>query len=215
MIKFLPQLLIVLLALSCNSKKTGNFALIETSYGNMKVRLYDSTPNHKANFIKLVEQKFYDGTLFHRVINNFMIQGGDPDSKNAASGQPLGSGGPGYTIDEEISKFHFKGALCAARQGDQVNPKKKSSGSQFYIVHGQPMDAAQLQMLALQKGINYSEADIKKYSTIGGTPFLDGDYTVFGEVVDGLEVIDKIAAVQGDQMNRPLTDIKMTIKLVD
>ncbi|MBK7879463.1 MAG: peptidylprolyl isomerase [Saprospiraceae bacterium] len=215
MIKFLPKLLIVLLALSCNTKKSGNFALIETSYGNMKVRLYDSTPKHKANFIKLVEQKFYDGTLFHRVINNFMIQGGDPDSKNAASGQPLGSGGPGYTIDAEISKFHFKGALCAARQGDQVNPQKKSSGSQFYIVQGQPMDAAQLQMLALQKGINYTESDIKKYSTLGGTPFLDGDYTVFGEVVEGLDVIDKIAAVQGDQMNRPLADIKMTVKLVD
>ncbi|HQX43491.1 MAG: peptidylprolyl isomerase [Saprospiraceae bacterium] len=208
-------LLLVTLAFSCTSKKSGNFALIETSYGNMKVRLYDSTPKHKANFIKLVQEKFYDGTLFHRVINNFMIQGGDPDSKNASPGQPLGSGGPGYTIDAEIGKFHFKGALCAARQGDQVNPQKKSSGSQFYLVQGQTMDPAQIQMLAMQKGLNYSEADIKKYATLGGTPFLDGDYTVFGEVVEGIEVIDKIAAVQGDQMNRPQSDIKMTIKLVD
>ena len=147
-------LLLVTLAFSCTSKKSGNFALIETSYGNMKVRLYDSTPKHKANFIKLVQEKFYDGTLFHRVINNFMIQGGDPDSKNASPGQPLGSGGPGYTIDAEIGKFHFKGALCAARQGDQINPQKKSSGSQFYLVQGQTMDPAQIQMLAMQKELN-------------------------------------------------------------
>lgn len=200
---------------SCNEKKAASeeLVVIETPMGTMKAKLYDSTPKHKANFIKLINEKYYDDLLFHRVISGFMIQGGDPDSRNAAPSVPLGMGGPGYTVDAEIGKFHFKGALCAARQGDQVNPQKKSSGSQFYIVQGQPVDGSTLQMMNMSKGLAYSPEDIKKYSTMGGTPFLDGEYTVFGEVVEGLDIIDKIAATQVAPGDRPLTDIKMKIRL--
>jgi peptidyl-prolyl cis-trans isomerase B (cyclophilin B) len=179
----------------------------------MKAKLYDSTPKHKANFEKLIREKYYDDLIFHRVISGFMIQGGDPDSRNASPGVMLGSGGPGYTIDAEIGKYHFKGALCAARQGDQVNPQKKSSGSQFYIVQGQPVDPGQLQMMNMTKNLPYTQEDIQKYATLGGTPFLDGDYTVFGEVVEGLDIIDKIAAVQTAPGDRPVQDVKMKIRL--
>lgn len=197
---------------SCQHQSGGNLISIETSYGTMKVKLYDSTPKHKANFIKLVNEGFYNDLLFHRVINKFMLQGGDPQSKNAPSGQLLGGGGPNYLIDAEIGAKHFKGALAAARTGDNVNPQKKSSGSQFYIVQGEKINSAQLSMIAAQKGIKYTQEEIDKYANIGGAPFLDGDYTVFGEVVEGLDVIDKIALVQVDQNNRPLSDIKMKVK---
>ncbi|MBK7233274.1 MAG: peptidylprolyl isomerase [Saprospiraceae bacterium] len=213
MIRFLLNLSLVLIVMSCGQKKSDELVIIETSFGTMKAKLYDSTPKHKANFIKLIKSNYYDDLLFHRVMQGFMIQGGDPESKNAPQGAMLGSGGPGYTIDAEIGKFHFKGALCAARQSDAVNPEKKSSGSQFYIVQGQPTDAAQIQMMNATKGIKYTQEDFNKYAQLGGAPFLDGDYTVFGEVVEGMEVIDKIAAAQTLPGDRPVADIKMKVRL--
>ena len=169
------------------SQKVVKF-VIHTDLGDMKGFLYNETPLHRDNFVKLVKDGFYNGTLFHRVIPNFMIQGGDPDSKTAKPGTMLGSGDVGYTIPAEFNPalLHKKGALAAARQGDNVNPKKASSGCQFYIVENKD-----------------------------GTHFLDGNYTVFGEVTEGLDVTDKIAAVPRDKADRPLKDIKMTIKLVD
>jgi len=184
--------------------------VIHTEYGDMKGVLYNETPLHRDNFVKLAKSGFFNGLLFHRVIQGFMIQGGDPDSKNAKPGQQLGAGTPGYTVPAEFNPafIHKKGALSAARQADQVNPKKASSGSQFYIVQGKKQNAATL-------GANYTEEQKKIYSTVGGTPFLDGNYTVFGEITEGLDVIDKIAAVQKDQSDRPLKDIKMTIKILN
>jgi cyclophilin family peptidyl-prolyl cis-trans isomerase len=186
--------------------------VIHTDYGDMKGVLYNETPQHRDNFVKLAKSGFFNGLLFHRVIQGFMIQGGDPDSKNAKAGQQLGAGGPGYTVPAEINPafIHKKGALSAARQGDAVNPKKASSGSQFYIVQGQKQDA---QRLGAQYPGKYSAEQLETYKILGGTPFLDGEYTVFGEVTEGFDVIDKIAAVQKDKSDRPLTDIKMTITI--
>lgn len=185
---------------------------IETEYGNMEIQLFSSTPKHTANFSKLVDEGFYDDLLFHRVMNGFMIQGGDPESRGASVDQPLGSGGPGYTIPAEIGIPHFKGMLSAARQGDEVNPKKESSGSQFFIVQGGPVDDGQLDAVEKAKKFKYSEAQRAKYKKLGGTPMLDGDYSVFGEVSSGLNVIDKIAGVETDPRERPLKDIKMKIR---
>lgn len=185
---------------------------IETEYGNMEIQLFSSTPKHTANFSKLVDEGFYDDLLFHRVMNGFMIQGGDPESRGASVDQPLGSGGPGYTIPAEIGIPHFKGMLSAARQGDEVNPKKESSGSQFFIVQGGPVDDGQLDAVEKAKKFKYSEAQRAKYKKLGGTPMLDGDYSVFGEVSSGLDVIDKIAGVETDPSERPLKDIKMKIR---
>ncbi len=235
-----------------------NYVLLETEFGNIKIKLYNKTPKHKANFLKLVNNKFYDDLLFHRVINGFMIQGGDPDSKNAAPNVMLGNGGPGYQIDAEFndSLFHKKGVIAAAREGDKINPLKKSSGSQFYIVQGKKYTEKELdfseKQLALNNYIikhpeilteltsldqsNYEEgvnALIEKlknkkdfkinkipnfkrkfYKEIGGTPFLDNSYTVFGEVVEGLDVIDKIASVKTRQGDRPVKDIKMKMSII-
>lgn len=249
---------------------TGNDYLvtIKTDLGEMKAILYDETPQHKENFVKLANEGFYDSLLFHRVIQGFMIQGGDPDSKNAKPEQRLGSGGPGYTVPAEINPkfFHKKGALSAARQGDQMNPQKASSGSQFYIVQGAVLPATQLQgpnptdiqkavtklvqqmpdnelnqqyteayqmggneavdqkiletldQLAEVTGIEIGQMDlpeemIEAYTTVGGTPFLDNEYTVFGEVISGLDVIDSIAAVATQPGDRPTEDIKMYISV--
>lgn len=257
---------------SSPKKEKTRFVLIETIYGNMKIQLYNETPLHRDNFLKLVNEKYYDSLIFHRVIKDFMIQGGDPQSKGAAKGKMLGNGGPGYTIDAEIrpNLFHKKGALAAAREGDQVNPEKKSSGSQFYIVQGttftedqlhqmedkinfpkrrelvmnyieQPENAAiryrldSLQrtrnLMALNMAYNeiaeslneeynkldlfkYTPEQIQAYTTIGGTPHLDQNYTVFGEVVEGLNVIDSIATVETDKNDRPLKDVIIKIKVV-
>lgn len=187
---------------------------IETPYGVMLAKLYDQTPLHRDNFFKHAEEGFYNDLLFHRVINGFMIQGGDPNSRGAAPGKMLGSGGPGYTIPAEFNTqyIHKKGALAAARTGDQVNPKKESSGSQFYIVQGAIQADQNLNMLEDRKGIKYSDAQRNIYKTIGGTPALDMDYTVFGEIIEGLEIIDKIAAVKTERGDRPTTDVKMVIK---
>lgn len=200
--------------ISCGDKE--RTALISTQYGDIKVKLYNETPQHRDNFVKLVEQGFYDGTLFHRIIKEFMIQGGDPNSKNAQPGAMLGNGGPGYTIPAEIlpGVIHKKGALSAARLGDQMNPKRESSGSQFYVVQGKKWTDDELNMFA-QRGLKLTPEQREIYKTIGGTPHLDGAYTVFGEVVEGLDVLDKIAATPTGQADRPIEDIKMTVKMLN
>ncbi len=240
---------------------------ISTTAGDIQVRLFGDTPKHRDNFLKLVNEGYYNGVLFHRVINEFMIQTGDPDSKNASAGQSLGTGGPGYTIESEIvypRHFHRKGALAAARQADQVNPERRSSGSQFYIVTGKAYNDGQLKQMEnqmkmmQQQGIfnrlaaenrskimemrrNNDQAGIQKlqeeliavtekeaaanpvtltpeqrkvYGTVGGTPHLDGQYTVFGEVTKGLDVVDKIQQMPTGAADRPLEDVrilKMTV----
>ncbi len=189
---------------------------IETDYGTMLAELSNATPQHRDNFTKLAEQGFFDGTIFHRIINEFMIQGGDPDSKNAAEGQPLGMGSPGYTVPAEFidSLVHVKGALAAARMGDAGNPKKASNGSQFYIVHGKTFDEAMLNRIESMKGIHYTPEQKKMYAEIGGFPPLDREYTVFGHVIKGLDILDKIAAVQKDGRDRPTKDVKMKIRVI-
>ncbi|MBQ5992905.1 MAG: peptidylprolyl isomerase [Bacteroidales bacterium] len=185
--------------------------LLKTTLGDITIALYDDTPAHRDNFHKLVNDKFYDGVLFHRIIKGFMIQGGDPDSKTAKPGQRLGSGDVGYTIPAEFvpAHFHKRGAVCAARMGDNVNPQKASSGCQFYIVDGTVYDNDKLNMIAQRTGKTFSPEQVQAYTTIGGAPFLDGDYTVFGEVINGMEVVDKIASQQKDGADRPLEDIKI------
>ncbi|WP_167604727.1 peptidylprolyl isomerase [Maribellus sediminis] len=270
--KFLIFLLIAFVGVemaACGAKpaETETMVLIKTDFGNMKLKLYNDTPEHKKNFVKLVNEGYYDGLLFHRVMQNFMIQGGDPDSKNAQPGQRLGGGNPGYTIPAELrpNHFHKKGALAAARRGGPSNPEKRSSGSQFYIVQGEVMtngalDSMEMMMNSRAKnefyqecfskannelntfrqnndreGFNVRVAEIRAeadslweqqplkkltaeqreiYTTIGGYPSLDGEYTIFGELVEGFDVLDKIAAVETDQSDRPLSDVKMTIEIV-
>ena len=265
-----------LLFSQCKSQKKSSketIVEIETTMGTMKLKLYDETPEHKKNFLKLIDEKYYDGVLFHRVIKDFMIQGGDPDSKTATKGQALGSGGPGYTIPAEFNtKFiHKKGALSAARTGGPSNPEKRSSGSQFYIVQGQKYNDEQLTQMEAQSEMNmvgpfirlfiqnpenesfkkeiedlqkannkagldsiskvivniikkehpeikilkYTEKQRELYKTIGGTPHLDGAYTVYGEVIEGMEIIDKIAAVKTEKGDRPVDDVKIvSVKVV-
>lgn len=192
--------------------------LLQTSMGEMTIRLSDSTPLHRDNFIKLVKQGFYDSLLFHRVINNFMIQAGDPNSKNAPAGQPLGSGSPGYTVPAEFrtTLFHKKGAIAAARTSDDVNPQRASSGSQFYIVQGRKFTDSGLDSLETMRlrGRKLPTDQREAYKTVGGTPHLDQGYTVFGEIVNGLDIIDKIAVVttsRGADRDRPIENI-MIIK---
>lgn len=239
---------------------------IQTSLGDIVVRLYDETPVHRDNFVKLAKDGYYDGTLFHRVIKDFMIQGGDPNSKGAPAGKRLGTGGPDYTLEAEIKDglFHKRGALAAARQGDEVNPERRSSGSQFYIVWGQVYKEGQLRQFSKQlkmqrmqeifnglaaehrdeimqmrrernrvalqelqdklaaeaetraaEYVGLTDEQLKIYSTVGGTPHLDGQYTVFGEVEEGLEVVEMIqnSATAGD--DRPMDDITMNISVAD
>lgn len=201
---------------STQPEKKNKMVEIVTDYGTMKVRLYDETPLHRDNFIKLVEEGYYNDLLFHRIIKGFMIQGGDPNSKNAGPEVQLGSGGPGYTVPAEIKSglYHKKGALAAARMGDQMNPQKASSGSQFYIVQGSVVQESMLQQIASRSGITYTPEQITTYTTVGGTPFLDGQYTVFGEVIEGMDVIDKIAAVKTLPGDRPELNVKMTVRTV-
>jgi cyclophilin family peptidyl-prolyl cis-trans isomerase len=256
--------------ISCsqNVNKTDNpMVMISSDLGDIKVRLYNETPLHRDNFLKLAGEGFFDDVLFHRVINHFMIQGGDPDSKGAAPGIQLGRGGPDYTVPAEFvpGLFHKKGALAAARQGDQANPLKASSGSQFYIVQGKvwrsgELDTVEMKMngnirqalfksvltpfqeelnkyrqenneaafnkkvaeiqvrvdslYSLSPKFTFSDSQRQTYMTMGGYPMLDGAYTVFGEVVEGLDVLDKIAAVKTDQFDRPVQDIKMNLKII-
>jgi len=188
---------------------------ITTPYGKMIVALSDETPRYRDNFIKLVKKHFYDGLLFHRVIRDFMIQGGDPQSKGAKAGEMLGNGDVGYTIPAAFTNdlFHRKGALAAAREGDAVNPQKVSSGCQFYIVQGKKYTDAQLDQIERRTGHHFSEAQREIYKTVGGTPFLDGNYTVFGQLIKGMAVLDKIASVSTDPQDRPIKDVPMKIRL--
>lgn len=195
---------------SCNQDPF-TYAEVETDYGVMKIKLYNSTPQHRDNFIKLANEGFYDGLLFHRIVNQFMIQGGDPDSRNASPEQELGMGGPGYQIPAEIGAPHLKGAVAAART---PNPEKKSSGSQFYIVQGRPVDDATLDQTQQRQKIQYNPAQRELYKTLGGTPFLDNDYTVFGEVIEGMEVLDKISSVQTNG-ERPVEDVVMKVRILN
>ncbi len=248
---------------SCAQNKNDYVITIKTNYGDMTAVLYDETPKHKENFIKLAKEQYFDSMLFHRVIQGFMIQGGDPNSKKAKPGESLGTGGPGYTIDAEFNPkfFHEKGVLSAARMGDQTNPLKASSGSQFYIVQGTVASAEELKIDQMKLNMGFqqimqnpankplidslnqlflsgnveaykkkiyslaprieketgtkvtkevSAEKIKAYTTVGGAGHLDGEYTIFGKVIKGLEVIDKIAA-QPLGGERPLEDVRMFV----
>lgn len=196
-------------------KPVNKYVSIQTDKGTAVLKLYNETPKHRDNFVKLVKEKYFDGLLWHRVIRNFMIQGGDPDSRNAVSGQKLGDGGPNYTIPSEIQTgiFHKKGTIGAARDD---NPAKASSASQFYLVQGKKFTDAGLDSLETlrMKGVKFTDAQRAAYKTIGGTPHLDGNYTVFGELVNGIEVVDQIAAVKTDKNDRPLVDERMSVKLL-
>ena len=185
---------------------------LTTQYGDISFILYDKTPKHKANFLKLTEAKFYDDLLFHRVIKDFMIQGGDPNSRTAVAGASLGSGDGGYMVDAEFDAtlFHKKGVIAAARDG---NPAKASSSCQFYIVQGKKVDDNMLNQIEKNGNFKYTPEQRETYKTIGGTPFLDQNYTVYGEVLKGIEVVDKVADEPGDGANRPTKDIKMKIKV--
>jgi cyclophilin family peptidyl-prolyl cis-trans isomerase len=194
---------LVLVGLTCQAQKTTEketVVVVKTSMGTIKAKLYNDTPLHRDNFIKLVNDGWYNGSPFHRVIKEFMIQGG----QNAD-----GRLDPGYKVPAEIkdNHFHKKGALCAARQGDQVNPQKASSGSQFYIVQGKVYDDRTLDMFESRMGKVFSARQRQAYKTVGGTPHLDGDYTVFGEVTEGLDVVDKIAAVKTGAMDVPVNSV--------
>lgn len=190
---------------------------LQTTQGVIVLRLSDSTPEHRDNFIRLVKSRYLDSVLFHRVIKGFMIQAGDPNSIRAAARQPLGNGGPAYTLPAEIlpSLFHQRGALAAARQGDAQNPERRSSASQFYIVHGRTFNDPQLDSVEVARlqGRKISPERRQYYKTVGGTPQLDGNYTVFGQVVKGQEVVDAIAAMatsSGPDRDRPTQDVRIT-----
>ena len=189
---------------------------IETSKGDMIVKLYNETPAHRDNMIKLINEDFYRDQLFHRVIQDFMIQGGDPQSAGAQQGQRLGNGGPGYTVPAEFHEtlIHKKGAIAAARKGDSVNPEQASNGSQFYLVQGRVLSPEEIKILKEREIATFTEESEEIYTTIGGTPHLDGAYTVFGEVIEGLEVIDLIAASPTDAYDRPLEDVIYSITLI-
>lgn len=207
----------VLLLVACGSPKDVTVRM-HTTAGVIDLCLYDETPRHRDNFIRLVKEHRYDSLLFHRVIQDFMIQGGDPTSKNAAPGALLGEGDLGYTIEPEFMPdihFHRRGVLAAAREGDDVNPTKASSASQFYIVWGKVYTKEQLesykefykQRTGRELVITPKQEEV--YTTVGGTPHLDGEYTVFGEVIGGLEVVEKIQSVPCDGNDRPLEDVRI------
>ena len=208
----LPLLLMFLFVVSSTFAQVEkeSVVIIHTDKGDITVKLYNQTPKHRDNFLKLVKNGWYDGSEFHRVINNFMIQGGE-SAKGVVD--------PGYKIDAEIlpELFHKKGALAAAREGDNVNPERKSSGSQFYIVQGQKFNDQYLNMFEQKLNTKFTEEQRKTYKTIGGTPHLDGTYTVFGEVISGLNVVDSIAAVKTNKKmgNRPIEPVKMTMEILE
>ena len=266
---FTTVFVFILLMTSCAQTKKDYVVTIKTEYGDMIAILYDETPKHKENFIKLAKEHYFDSMLFHRVMQGFMIQGGDPNSKKAQPGEHLGNGGPGYTVPAEFNPkfFHEKGALSAARLSDQQNPMKESSGSQFYIVQGIVVSQAditnlKIDQMKLMTGLrkmfedpankplldslnalyysgdvpayqrrltelaprvekatglkvvkNISDEKIKAYTTVGGSPHLDDEYTVFGKVIKGLDVLDKIAAEPRDAADRPIKDVRMFVSV--
>lgn len=197
-------------------KLPGTRLKITTDLGNIVVRLYDETPQHRDNFIKLANEHFFDSLLFHRVMNTFMVQGGDPESKHAQPGQMLGTGGLGYTIPAEFNPafYHKKGALAAARMPDHINPEKTSSACQYYIVHGRKWSDEELNGMDMQRAVKYTAEQRNMYKTIGGYAPLDMNYTVFGEVESGLDVVDKIASVPVAPGNRPYADVHMYIEVI-
>lgn len=207
----LSGIVLIALLISCSEEKDYK-AVITTDFGDITVLLYNSTPLHRDNFIKLVNEGFYDDLLFHRVRQNFMIQGGDPESKTARDGMKLGSGTLGYEIDPEIGAPHLRGALAAART---PNTLKRSSGSQFYIVVGKKVTGPDLLGIELSKNIKYNETQTKIYLEEGGYPSLDMDYTVFGEVLSGMDVADKISRVSRDHRDRPDENVRMAIKMIN
>ncbi len=200
--------LVVGIQLMAQTEKPETLVVIHTTYGDMTAKLYNDTPKHRDNFIKLVKEGWYNDSPFHRVIKGFMIQGGQNKD---------GRQDPGYTIDAEIlpNHFHKKGALAAARMGDQVNPEKKSSGSQFYIVQGQKADDNYLNMVTSRTGHQFTDEQKEVYKTLGGTPHLDGGYTVFGELLSGFDVLDKIAAVKTGRGDVPIEPVTMTIEILE
>lgn len=206
-------LLPLLVLVSCQKKEV--HVVMETTKGNIELKLYDATPRHRDNFAKLVKAGEYDSLLFHRVIRDFMIQGGDPDSKNAEPGVMLGGGDKPYTVAAEFRVgdgiFHRRGVLAAAREGDDVNPEQRSSATQFYIVWGRTFTDPELDMLQQRLGdrVQFTPQMREAYKTVGGTPHLDGQYTVFGEVVSGLDVVDAIQQVPTDRFDRPLEDVRI------
>ncbi|WP_029281662.1 peptidylprolyl isomerase [Pedobacter sp. R20-19] len=199
------------------AKPKNQYVRIKTEFGECIIKLYNETPLHRDNFLKLIKKDYYNGTLFHRVIKDFMIQGGDPDSRNAKPDSLLGDGGPKYTIPAEFrdSLFHKKGVLAAAREGDIVNPSKASSGSQFYLVQGKVFTDEQLNALE-EKRLKFKIPEWQRqvYKTVGGVPHLDRNYTVYGEIVMGLELVDKIATMKTDKNDRPKQDVKMEITVL-
>ena len=216
--KNLFYLAILVSIISCSSAKKTSVTetrqikvLLTTDYGTMVLKLYNGTPLHRDNFVKLVKQHFFDSLLFHRVDKGFMIQGGDPDSRHAKQGQQLGEGSLNYTIPAEFDTafFHKKGALAAARESDAANPKKASSSTQFYIVDGKQFTDDEMDKMEEKLNIKIPENHRRIYRTIGGAPFLDMNYTVFGEVTSGFDTIDKIAGVAKDENDRPLQNIRM------
>ncbi len=250
---------------SCSSKKEENqFVKISTEKGDIIIKLYNETPKHRDNIVKLANEKYYDGQIFHRIINNFVVQGGDPDTKNAKPDSLYGNGGPNYLIDAEFvdTLIHKRGAVGMAREGDDVNPEKKSAGSQFYLVKGKLYTNEQLNELenklalrkksALYKKIfseklanlkdqkkidtisisldmsitfdsiwekqpkfKFTDQQRRVYTTIGGIPHLDGNYTVFGEVIQGMDIVENFSAVETDKNDRPLKDIKFSISVIN
>jgi cyclophilin family peptidyl-prolyl cis-trans isomerase len=218
--KSLYYLAILACIVSCSTAKKTSVnetqqirVMLTTDYGTMVLKLYNKTPLHRDNFVKLVKQHFFDSLLFHRVDKDFMIQGGDPDSKHAKQGQQLGQGSLKYTIPAEFDTalFHKKGALAAAREADADNPNKKSSSTQFYIVDGKTFTDAEMDRMEDKLNIKIPENHRSIYRTIGGAPFLDMNYTVFGEVISGFDIIDKIASAPKDDNDRPLQNIRMKI----
>lgn len=200
-------------AIAQKKSKKDYLVTLNTKFGTMHMVLFDDTPLHKANFVKLVEQKFYDSLLFHRIIDGFMIQGGDPNSKNAKPGERLGNGGGNLEripFEFKPNHIHRKGALAAARDN---NPEKKSSACQFYIVQGKKRTDEEITTITQRNGMNYTTEQRADYMILGGTPHLDNGYTVFGEVIDNLNVIDEIAKQPKDSADRPKEDIKMGLKV--
>ena len=205
-------ILTVISSNKASSQTAAHTLFMETSKGNMKIILYEQTPMHADNFIKLVNEGTYNGVLFHRVIKGFMIQTGDPDSKNSVKGALVGTGGPGYLVPAEFHPdlYHKNGAIAAARQGDDTNPNRESNGSQFYIVQGEVFSDEHLDQMEKAGGhIKFTAEQRMVYKAVGGAPHLDYGYTVFGEVIEGFEVIDAIAAEPTDERNRPLEDVRI------